>query len=142
MSGKILKLVVIGLLINFTSTGTAHARPGERTSAPTQGTSQQSQEEQYKKQVVDWGTNKPVSVRLKSGDRVEGRIAGIRDDVFTVQMVEKGKVTSRDVRYSEVRSLKEKNGRAGKIVGYTTLGILAGVGVTFLVILAIVAAND
>ena len=93
--------------------------------------------EELKKRVVDWGTNKNVSVKLNSGEKVEGRIAEITDGYFSVQLVSQGQVTSREVRYDEVKSLKAKDGKVGKTIGYTALAILAGIGVTVLVVAAL-----
>jgi hypothetical protein len=99
-------------------------------------------ETKLKQQLIEWGTNKIVAVKLKSGEKLEGRIAEIKDDVFAVQFVEKDKITAREIRYNEVNKLSAKDGgKAGKVVGYTALGVLAGVGVMFLVVLGIWARN-
>ncbi len=103
---------------------------------------QLEKEAKLKQRIVEWGTNKNVAVKLKSGEKVEGRIAEIKEDIFAVQFVAKDKVTSREVRYSDVNKISGKDGgKAGKIVGYTALGVLAGVGVVMLVVLAAWASN-
>lgn len=103
---------------------------------------QLAKETKRKQQLIEWGTNKNVVVKLTSGEKIEGRLAEIKDDVFAVQFVEKDKITAREIRYSEVSKLSAKDGgKAGKIVGYTALGVLAGVGVMFLVVLGIWARN-
>lgn len=101
-----------------------------------------SPETKYKQTLVKWGTNKQIKVKLKSGEKINGRLADIKDEFFEVQSVSKeGKVTSRQLNYSEVKSLSAKiNG--GKIAGYTILGIAAGVGITALIVIAAIAAND
>src|SRR2546423_15308224 len=81
---------------------TSPALPQTAGSAADQ---QKAQEEQLKKRVVEWGTNKNVSVRLKSGGKVQGRLTEIRDDGFAVQFVEKARVTSREIRYSDVKGI-------------------------------------
>ncbi|HEX4947347.1 MAG TPA: hypothetical protein VFZ34_11810, partial [Blastocatellia bacterium] len=101
---------------------------------------QLEKETKLKQKIVEWGTNKNVSVKLKSGEKIDGRIAEIKDEVFVVQLVDKDKVTSRDMRYSDVNKISEKDGgKAGRIAGYTALGVLAGIGATFLVIWAVLA---
>ena len=103
---------------------------------------QLEQEAKLKQKIVAWGTNKNVAVNLKSGEKLEGRIAEIKDDLFVVQFVDKDKVTSRAINYSDVDKISGKDGgKAGKIAGYTALGVLAGVGVAFLVVLGIWANN-
>ena len=102
----------------------------------------QTKEEKAKKQIVAWGTNKNIGVKLTSGEAVDGRIAEIRDDIFTVQFVKDGKIATRDVRYDEVKKLSGKDGgKAGKIAGYTALGVLAGVGVVIVTVLTVWANN-
>lgn len=103
---------------------------------------QLAKEAKLKQRIVAWGTNKNVAVKLKSGEKLDGRIAEIKDDLFAVQFVAKDRVTSRELRYSDVDKISGKDGgKAGKIAGYTALGVLAGVGVVFLVVLGIWARN-
>ena len=103
---------------------------------------QLEKEAKLKHRIVEWGTNKNVAVKLKSGEKLEGRIAEIKDDIFAVQFVDKDKVTARDIRYSDVDKISGKDGgKAGKIAGYTALGVLAGVGVVMLVVVSIWANN-
>ena len=103
---------------------------------------QLEKEAKLKQKIVAWGTNKNVAVKLKSGEKLEGRIAEIKDDLFAVQFVDKDKVTSRAINYSDVNKISGKDGgKAGKIAGYTALGVLAGVGVAFLIVLGIWANN-
>ena len=103
---------------------------------------QQEKETKLKQKLVEWGTNKNVAVKLKSGEKIEGRIADIKDENFVVQLVDKDKVTSRDIAYSTVDKISAKDGgKAGKVAGYTALGVLAGVGVVLLVMVGIWANN-
>ncbi len=103
---------------------------------------QLEKEAKLKQRVVEWGTNKNVTVKLKSGEKLNGRIAEIKDDVFAVQFVDKDKVTAHEIRYSDVDKISGKDGgKAGRIVGYTALGVLAGTGVVMLAVLAAWARN-
>ncbi len=103
---------------------------------------QLEKEAKLKQKIVEWGTNKNVAVKLKSGEKLEGRIAEIKETLFAVQFVDKDKVTAREISYSDVDKLSGKDGgKAGKVVGYTALGVLAGVGVMFLIVLGIWARN-
>ena len=106
-------------------------------------TKQEAQEAKYKKRIVEWGTNKNVSVKLKSGSKIEGRIADIQDAFFAIQSVTKdGKVATREIVYSDVNKVSGKDGgKVGKVIGYTALGVLAGVGVVVMITLAVWANN-
>ena len=125
------KFIALTLCLLLVGAAPAFAKPQKQT-----------KEEKSKKQIVEWGTNKNIGVKLNSGEAVAGRIAEIKDDLFTVQFVKDGKITTRDVRYDEVKKLSGKDGgKAGKIVGYTALGVLAGVGVVIVAVLAAWANN-
>lgn len=105
-------------------------------------TKQEAQEAKHKKHIVEWGTNKNVSVKLKSGSKVEGRITEIKDAIFSVQLLENGQVINRDISYSEINKLLGKDGgKVGKVIGYSALGVLAGVGIFTLVMVAVWANN-
>lgn len=109
--------------------------------AQTKTTSPEKQAK-FKKQVVEWGTNKQVSVKLNSGAKIEGRVAEIQNDFFAVQSVSKeGQVASQQVNFSDINKLSPK-GDAGRIAGHTVLGILAGVGAVFVTLFIIYAASD
>lgn len=111
------------------------------TLAQTKIASAEKQAE-FKKRVVDWGTNKQINVKLHSGEKISGRLAEIQDQYFAVQAVSKdGKVVSRQINYSDINKLSAK-ANAGNIVGYTALGVLAGVGVVVIVTIAMIAANE
>lgn len=103
---------------------------------------QLEKEIKLKQKIVDWGTNKNVSLKLKTGEKLEGRISDIKDDQFVVQLVDKDKVSTREFRYNEVDKISGKEaGKAGKIVGYTALGVLAGLGTILLISLAVYASH-
>lgn len=106
--------------------------------ATTSLSKQQAQEAKHKKRIVEWGTNKNVSVKLKSGSKVDGRIAEIKDENFVVQLVENGQVVSRDVRYSEVDKLSAKGETSGgQVAGFIVIGALAALGTLLLIGLAL-----
>ena len=103
---------------------------------------QSSQAESLRRKVIGWGVNKPIVVKLKSGSKIDGRVAEIKDMNFVVQLVENSQVVTREINYSDVDKISGKDGgKAGKIAGYTALGVLAGVGVAFLIVLGIWANN-
>ena len=93
-----------------------------------------------KKRVVDWGINKVVAVKFQSGEKVEGRIAAIRDDAITIQSVTNGQIASREISFSEIKKISPK-ANAGKVAGKTALGILAGFGALIVIVAVAVAVG-
>jgi hypothetical protein len=86
-----------------------------------------SRVEEFKKRVVEEGTNRQVTVKFKAGGKLKGRVAEIKDEFFSVQFVDKGQVTTREVRYDEIKSLSVKGkGNAGKTIAYAAIGAAAG----------------
>ena len=103
---------------------------------------QASKAESLRRKVIEWGTNKQVNVKLNSGEKVSGRIAEIQNDFFAVQAVTKdGKVSSQQINFGDIHKLSAK-GKAGRIAGHTTLGVLAGVGAIFVMLFVIYATTD
>jgi len=111
------------------------SRPGLAQAPTPKPAKRLAQEAKYKRQIVEWGTNQNITVKLGSGEKIEGRLSEIREDSFSVQLVQQGQIEARTVRFSEIHGLSKRGGhQAGKIVGYTVLGGLSALG-----ILAIVA---
>lgn len=130
---KCLTVFFSWLLIFALGLGNALAQT-KPTSAEKQAT--------FKKQVVEWGTNKQVSGKLNSGEKFAGRIAEIQNELFVVQAVSKdGKVTSTPIHFSDLNKLSPKNS-AGRTAGFTALGVLAAVGAVFVVLFAVYAASE
>ena len=98
----------------------------------------QPKDVKLKQKIVEWGTNKNVSVKLKSGSKFEGRIATISDSNFTVQLVENGQVSARGINYTEIDKISGKGDSNGaSIAGWIVLGAAAAVGTLCLIGLAI-----
>jgi hypothetical protein len=130
---KTISVVFSWLLIGALSCGNVLAQ--------TKMTSSEKQAE-FKKRVVEWGTNKQVNVKLNSGEKISGRIAEIQNDFFAVQAVTKdGKVTSHQINFSDINKLSAKSS-AGRTAGFTALGVLAAVGAVFVMLFAIYAASE
>jgi hypothetical protein len=125
---------VLSLILSASLVGAALSRAGyAQTNSPSP-----TQVEEFKRRVVEWGTNRNVSVKLKSGDKLKGRIAEIKDEYFAVQFVDKGQVTTREVPYADVKSISAKGkGGAGKTVAYAALGAAAGVLIIYAIAFAI-----
>jgi small nuclear ribonucleoprotein (snRNP)-like protein len=59
--------------------------------------------EKFKAQIVNWGLEKPVTVKLKTGEQVKGRVVEIKDDFFAVLL--KTQATPRPVKFNEIDKL-------------------------------------
>lgn len=110
MCRKILLTILCGLMIFAPAAQTALA--------------QTKAEEKIRHRVVELGTNKSVSVKLKSGEKITGRIAEIRDDAIAVQSVENGKILTREIQWATIDKISERNSaeKMRKIGGFIALG--------------------
>lgn len=84
--------------------------------------------EKLRARVIEWGPNKAVAVQLKSGEKLQGRIAAIRDDALTIQFLQQGKIDTRDFRWSELHKVSLKTDTEAKVRktgGFLALGVLA-----------------
>lgn len=133
MTNKILMKIIAVFLIGSLSLGSVLAQEMKKAKPKKIA--------QYKAKVVSWGTNKQVNVQLFSGEKISGRIADIKDDMLIIQLAENGQIISREVQYENIKKISDVVG-AGKIAGYTALGILAGVGGTIAAIFIAIYANE
>ncbi len=112
MLRKITSIVIVALLSNGF---TAHAQ------------TKSSPEIKFKRQVVECGTNQNVKLKLNSNETLKGRIAEIRNDSFTLQLVDAtGQVNDREIAYSELSKVSKAGGK--KAGGTFKRGVLYGAG--------------
>jgi hypothetical protein len=88
---------------------------------------QTSKAEKLRRKVVEGGVNKILTVKLNSGEKLKGRSAEIKFDILAIQMMEQGKIVTREVRWDEMNnvSLVSKDEKARKIGGFIAIGVLA-----------------
>ena len=99
----------------------------------------------HKRQVVEYGTNQNIKVKLTSNEMLEGRIAEIRNDSFTLQLVDQtGQVMNRDLSYAELSKVskigRQKAGSALKRGMLYGAGFYAGMLLVALVAVGIASA--
>jgi hypothetical protein len=133
MKNKLLMKIVATFLISVLSVGSVLAQEVKKAKPKKIA--------QNKAKVVSWGTNKQVNIQLFSGEKIGGRIADIKDDKLIVQLAENGQIVSREVPYENIKKISDVVG-AGKIVGYTALGVMAGIGGTIAAIMIAIYANE
>ena len=118
MRRKFSTLLLSGLLI-FTFA----LRPVQEQSSP---------EEKLRARVVEWGPNKAVAIELKSGEKLQGRIAEIKDDALSIQFLQQGKIDTRAFRWSEIKKVSLKQSTENKVrktSGFIALGVLVALAV-------------
>jgi preprotein translocase subunit SecF len=101
---------------------------------------QVSPEDKLRHRVIEWGPNKAVALQLKSGEKLQGRIAEIKDDALTMQFLQQGKIDTRDFRWNEIKKVSLKQNTEDKVRktgGFIALGALA-----LIVVVVVVALND
>ena len=92
---------------------------------------QSSKAESLRRKVIEGGTNKPLAVKLHSGEKVKGRVAEIKFDTLALQMVEQGKIVTRELRWDDLNqvTLDSKDKKARKIGGFIVLGVFVTLAV-------------
>lgn len=123
MSHKILSVLLVVLLCN---------------SIPA--SAQSKAEIKFKRQILEWGTNQNIKLRLRSKEKLEGRIAEIKPASFVLQFVGvAGQIISREISYSELDKLS-KHRDPGQEPGTRTMLIIAAV--TVVLTLVITGTNN
>ena len=92
---------------------------------------QSSKAESLRRKVIEWGINKPLAVKLNSGEKLKGRSAEIKFDTLAIQLVEQGQFVTREVRWDDLNqvALDSKDEKARKIGGFIAIGVLATLAV-------------
>ena len=105
----------------------------------TPASAQSAQAQSLRRKVIEWGTNKPITAQLKTGEKLKGRIAEIKFDTLAIQLLEQGKIVTRELPWDDLNkiSLNSKDEKARKISGFIAIGVL----VTIAVVIGI-ALND
>jgi hypothetical protein len=85
--------------------------------------------------VVKIDKGSAVEVRLKSKEKVRGRLGDVSSSGFTVQVTKSGAMASRDIAFDDVKSIK-RTGKPGK-GGYIAMAVgFAAVGAGIVVAVA------
>ena len=115
MCNRAFSLLLSGALLAFI------IHPTNAQSSPS------AKAESLRRKVIEWGTNKPVALQLKSGEKLKGRLADIKFDIFAIQCIEQGKIVTRALRWDDLNkvSLDSRDEKARKIGGWIAIGVLA-----------------
>lgn len=97
----------------------------------------QAKKPTLKEQALEIPVGSQIEARLQNKEKLRGRMGEITDDGFRLQHVRANKVETRNIAFAELKSIKMvERESSGRIALY----VLAGVGVTFLILFAIAAA--
>jgi hypothetical protein len=85
------------------------------------------QESTVQETIVKIDKGSAVEVRLKTKEKMRGRLGEVSSSGFTMQVTKNGAVGSRDIAFDEVKSLKRigkpgKGGYVGMAVGFAAVG--------------------
>jgi hypothetical protein len=111
---------------------------GPAPSAMAQATKSPSQT--IKERVIEIPAGSVVDVRLENKEKLRGKLGAVSDAGFEVQLVRDGKIQTQTVGFDQVKSIKAKGqgmGTGAKV----TLGILAGIGIFFVVFIIVAAST-
>ncbi len=95
--------------------------------------------EKLKAQIVNWGLEKPVTVKLKSGAQVKGRVVEIKDEFFAV--LTKAQATPRQVKFDDIDRLSGHiDWGATRTRNY--IGLVSAIGLAAYVIVNLTRSRD
>lgn len=99
------------------------------------------QKRTIQEQVLEIPAGAVVQVRLTSKEKLRGRLGEISPQGFVLKHAQGSKIEERSLAFDEVKSIKyvERGMSTGSKIA---LGALAGVGVLYLVLLALVAVIE
>ena len=115
--------------------------PGSSASIPAQV----AQKLTLQEQLIEIRPGSLVVVRLKNKEKLRGRLGELSNEGFILKYTKSNKIEERKVSFDELKSIKSKrikSKRGGSKVGTAVVYMLAGVGATFLVLIAIFASGD
>lgn len=97
-------------------------------------------EQVLKEQVIEIPAGSVVEVRLLSKEKLRGKLGPVSNAGLELQAVKDSRIQTQTVGFDQVQSVKVKGRGMGNGVKIT-LGILAGVGIVFLVFTLIAVAT-
>ncbi len=103
--------------------------------APTQ--TEGAQNPALKEKVLGIPPQTMVEVRLRNKEKVRGRLGEVSNEGFALKVAKGDKIEDRKIAFGELKSIKAVGGKGSK-AGWIVLVALAGVGVIYLILVAIV----
>jgi hypothetical protein len=92
-----------------------------------------------KERILEVPPGTMIEVRLLNKQKIRGRLGELTDEGFSLTTAQGEKIETQKISFSDLKSFKKVEG--GK-AGHALLYALAGIGVVFVVLLALVASRD
>jgi hypothetical protein len=102
--------------------------------------SKPSHDESLKAQLIEIPTGSIVQVKLQNKQRMRGKIGAVTDAGFELQTLREGRIATETLAFPQVKSVRLQ-GNGMSTAAKVTLGALAGLGVFFVILIAIAAAH-
>ena len=93
-----------------------------------------TREQALKATLIEIPSGSVISVKLLSKQKLRGKLGPVTDSGFEVQTLTDGKIETQTLRYDSVKSVSTPHNGMNTAVKIT-IGVLAGVGVTFLILI-------
>lgn len=93
-----------------------------------------------KEKLIEMPAGSVVEARLLGKESVRGKLGNLSDAGFEIQTVRDGRIETRTIAYDEVRSVKLHQ-KGMSTTARIVLGTLAGVGVVFVILIAVAASR-
>ena len=135
------KAICVFLVSIFVGNSVLYAAGGKPILSHPQQTDD-SPQPKLKQKVVETPVQTMVEVRLRSKEKLRGRLGEVSDEGFALKVAQGNKIEDRQVAFADLKSFKAVEGKGTSKGPWIVLGVLAGVGATFLVIFLILAHSE
>lgn len=129
----ILATAILGSTTLEALTNPALADPSGRAPAEQAAT--------IKEKLLDVPPGTMIEVRLRNKQKIRGKLGQITNEGFELTAVERGKIVTEKISFSEMRSFKRVTSATTK-TGHTVVYILAGLGAVMLIAIIVAAARN
>lgn len=120
---NVICLIVATAILGAT---TLDARENGASAVPS-GKASAEQTSTVKERLLEVPPGSMIEVRLLNKKKIRGKLGQINNEGFNLTAVEQGKIVTRKIAFSEMKSFKQVESAKTK-AGHTLLYVLAGVG--------------
>ena len=116
------------------------AVPGRAYGTPFPNESSTQGDSTLKRKVLEIPAGSPVEIKLKTKEKMRGRLGDVSDDGFQIKVANGSTIEDRKLTFQQVSSVKKTGGASTKkIVGYSALGVGITIAVAAVVLVVMVA---
>jgi hypothetical protein len=125
------RAIATTLVAAFTICSTASA-----AGAPFSPQSDTEKAPTLKERVLAFPPHAMVQVKLRSKEKIRGRLGEITDEGFVVQTATGGKIDSQKISFNDVKSIKvTEGGKGGKVAAYIAAGAVGAAVILVILVL-------